>query len=74
MTRPTWTGRHINVSALKVCDCFLTRGNNVLEVVSIDPHEDEEKVTLTLKNKLSGKQRSSGWWKNTAVFLVQENG
>lgn len=72
--RPTWTGRHINASALKVGDCFLTRGNNVLQVLDIaECAEDEEKLAFTLQNKINGKSRSSNWWKNTAVFLIKED-
>ena len=70
----SWTGKHAQAKTLRVGDCFLTRSNNALEVLAIGKAEGdtENKISLTLKNKLSGKVRTSDWWKSTLVFKIEQ--
>jgi hypothetical protein len=74
----SWLGKHTHVEKLKVGDCFLTRSNNVLQVIAVDvasyKAKSDNMLSLTLQNKMSSKTRTSDWWKTTAVFLIEKDG
>lgn len=68
-----WQGKFVRVSELQVGDNFLTKSNHILSVVAFRL-KDGEKVVLTTRNHLTGKQRDGDWHKGAAVFKVETNG
>lgn len=67
-----WQGKFVQVATLQVGDNFLTKSNHVLSVVAFRL-KDAEKVVLTTRNHLTGKQRDGDWHVKAAVFKVETN-
>jgi hypothetical protein len=67
-----WSGKFVRVDTLQVGDNFLTKSNHTLSVVAFRL-KDSDKIVLTTRNHLTGKQRDGDWHKGACVFKIETN-